>query len=297
MKKLFGLFFFWQSIFVFSQPCSTFVIVEIGYEPASCRLHPYQSGNGAVFCAVSGGTPDYDYTWTNLETGANVNGAILGGLNAGDYKVVVTDDAGCMLTDTVFVDSLSPIANFDVISAHLDINLESNMWAQVDFVNQSQHYANPNDPNADTTFFWNLNTPIADWEISHDVNETKDTLYTTNGSYDVCLVTLNKNGCADTLCKTITIHSYAGQIENSNSVEIFNVYPTVSDGVFTFSNYQRTEGYMLYVYNRQGKLILTERLTADQTKIILDAANGEYLYHLVGSSNKLLQSGQIFVMK
>jgi hypothetical protein len=297
MKKLFGFILFVQSIFVCSQPCSTFVIVEIGFEPASCRLYPYQSGNGAVYCAVTGGTPDYSYEWTNLETGANVNGAILGGLNAGDYKVVVTDDAGCILTDTVFVDSLSPIANFDIISTHLDINLESNMWAQVDFVNQSQHYANPLDPNADTTFFWNLNTPIADWEISHDVNEMKDTLYTMNGSYDVCLVTLNKNGCADTLCKTITIHSYAGQIENSLSSGIFDVYPTVSSGIFTFSNNEHPEDYTLYIYNTQGALILTERLTADHTKIILDGANGAYLYHLVGSPNALLQSGQIFVMK
>jgi hypothetical protein len=297
MKKFFGFILFVQSIFVFSQPCSTFVIVEIGFEPASCRLYPYQSGNGAVYCAVAGGTPDYDYTWTNLETGANVNGAILGGLNTGHYKVVVTDDAGCILTDTVFVDSLSPIASFDVISAHLDLNLESNMWAQVDFVNQSQHYANPLDPNADTTFFWNLNTPYAAWEISHDINEMKDTLYAANGSYNVCLVALNKNGCSDTTCQTITIHSYAGQIGSADSQEIFNVYPTVSDGIFTFSNYQRSEDYTLYVYNIHGNLVLTERLTTDHTKIILDVANGAYLYHLFGSSNTILQSAQIFVIK
>lgn len=296
MKKLFFLILFVQSIFVLSQPCSTFVFVELGYEPAYCRLFYYQSGHGAVYCSVTGGTPDYTYQWTNLETGANANGGVLGGLDVGNYKIVVTDDAGCVLTDTIFLDSVSPAAYFDVVSAQLDANLESNMWAEVEFVNQSQYYASPLDPNADTTFFWNLNFPTADWELSQDVNEIKDTLYGLNGSYNVCLVALNKNGCSDTACQTITIHGYATQFENSTSTEIFNVYPTAGDGNFTFSNYQLTENYVLYIYNAQGALVQIETLTSDETNIILDGISGEYIYHLVSSSNTLVQTGHIFVV-
>ncbi|MBL7899363.1 MAG: gliding motility-associated C-terminal domain-containing protein, partial [Crocinitomicaceae bacterium] len=108
------------------------------------------------------------------------------------------------LVQTIELDSLNPIADFDVISDQL-INLEGTAVVCATFPNLSQNFANENDPNADTTFFWDFGYGLP-WQISHDVNDVIDTCYYEEGVFDVCLVALNKNGCSDTLCKTLIIH-------------------------------------------------------------------------------------------
>lgn len=180
-------------------------LTEFGMEEAYCRLFNYQSGNGVVFAAASGGVPDYDYLWTNLGTGVTSTNTTWGGLNPGTYQITVTDDVGCQLTQTIQLDSLNPIADFDIISSQLDGNLEGTALVCAEFVNQSLYFANPNNPSADTTFFWNLGYNIP-WELSQSYFETFDTCYYSEGVYEVCLVALNKNGCSDTACQTLIIH-------------------------------------------------------------------------------------------
>ena len=57
------------------------VFSEFGFDPAYCRLYGYQNGNGVAFGAATGGTPDYDYLWTNLDNGATSINSTWGGLN------------------------------------------------------------------------------------------------------------------------------------------------------------------------------------------------------------------------
>ena len=104
------------------------------------------------------------------------------------------------------MDSLNPIAAFSVNSAQLDASLEGTELVIANFINESSNFSNPNDPFADTTFFWNLNHPQADWFISDDFFELIDTSYVGEAIYEVCLVALNKNGCSDTTCKDIIVH-------------------------------------------------------------------------------------------
>ena len=129
---------------------------EIGTHPAYCRLNSWQSGNGVVFAAAGGGSPSYTYTWTNLQTQQTSNNTTWGGLNPGDYFVSVQDANFCLLTDTVTVDSLNPQADFGVTSAELSMidpmTYEGTAVVCAVFDNQSQYFANPNNPNADTTF-------------------------------------------------------------------------------------------------------------------------------------------------
>ncbi|WP_035843213.1 PKD domain-containing protein, partial [Crocinitomix catalasitica] len=54
--------------FMIDQP-KVLEFVELGYEPAYCRLYDYQKGNGVVKAAMIGGVADYGYLWTNLQTG------------------------------------------------------------------------------------------------------------------------------------------------------------------------------------------------------------------------------------
>ena len=227
---------------------------EIGNHPAYCRLYSYQSGNGVVFAAAAGGTPDYSYLWTNNQTGVTTTNTTWGGRNPGSYTIVVTDDNGCTLTQTVQLDSLSPIAEFDVTSAQF-MNpgvYEGTAVVNVTFTNQSLYFANPFDPSADTTFFWNLDTANAGWQITHDYFQTFDTSYGSAGVYTVCLVAINKNGCKDTACKDMIIHDPLTFIP-------VNVFTPDGDGIndgFTFGYWEiAVATFECTIRNRWGVVV------------------------------------------
>ncbi|MEO1449970.1 MAG: T9SS type A sorting domain-containing protein [Bacteroidota bacterium] len=59
---------------------------------------------GAIDVAVSGGTGSLAYTWTNGDTTQNV-----GDLGAGSYTLTVTDDAGCVSSETFVLDAPAPL--------------------------------------------------------------------------------------------------------------------------------------------------------------------------------------------
>lgn len=179
---------------------------ELGYDPAFCRLYDYQSGNGVVYAGAAGGTPGYTYEWVNTETMESTENTTWGGLNPGTYCITVTDAVNCTLVECIELDSVNPIAAFTVNSDQLDQNCEGTETVFANFVNQSLYFANPNDPGADTTFFWSLNYPTEDWTISHDYFEQFDTSYVGEAIYPVCLIAFNKNGCADTTCKDLIVH-------------------------------------------------------------------------------------------
>ncbi len=206
---------------------------DTGYDPAYCRLYGYQNGNGVVYASASGGTPGITYLWEDLQTGSTTDNTTWGGRNPGDYRITATDANGCIVTEIITVDSLNPIADFTVNSAQLNFDNKGTADVDVVFTNTSLYFSNPNDPLADTTFFWNLDSPNADWEITHDYSEQFDTIYGARGvSYvvEVCLVAMNKNGCTDTACKLITVFEPI----KFDGVNIFSPNDDGNNDVFTF---------------------------------------------------------------
>ena len=260
------------------------VFTEIGYEPAYCRLFSYQSGNGVVYAAGAGGVPDYEYEWMNMQTGQTSNNTTWGGLNPGNYQMTMTDDNGCTLVQIVTVDSLNPVADFEMTSPQFTSNYEGTAVVNVNFVNQSLYYANPNDPNADTTFFWNFGYNIP-WQISHDVAETFDTSYYVGGTYNVCLVALNKNGCSDTLCKPVIVYDPLVFIP-------LNIFTPDGDGVndlFSF-NYKAdaVASFECVIVDRWGIVMFEMDDIADawdgKDKNGSPCTNGVYFYTYEGAA-------------
>ena len=237
--------------FTIEQPDSMYW-TEFGYHPAYCRLYDYQSGNGVVFGAAGGGTPDYTYQWDNIEEETFTNNSTWGGLNPGEYRLTAIDDNGCILSGTIFLDSLNPIASFTVNSDQLNGDNKGTADVEVVFINTSENFSNLFDPFADTTFFWNLNTPEAEWTISEHLEENRDTVYKKRGvSYEVevCLVAMNKNGCTDTACKIITIFEPI-------SLDPINIFSPNGDGlndVFTFTFKSKSiSDFECIIINRWG---------------------------------------------
>lgn len=234
--------------FTIAQP-EELVFSELGSESAWCRLFGYQNGNGVVFASASGGVADYHYDWINLETGDTTDNSTWGGLNPGLYEITITDNNGCQLVETIELDSLNPVADFVIVSDQLDENCEGTEVVIANFINQSINFTNPYDP--DTTFLWNLNYPHANWIISHDINDQIDTGYVGEAVYKVCLVALNQNGCADTLCKEIIVHVQP-ELQAPN---IFTPGNGTND-VFTFA--YRAEGiseFQCTIINRWGRVV------------------------------------------
>ena len=171
--------------FTIGQP-DELVFAELGFDPAHCRLFNYQNGNGRVFAAASGGTGDYDYLWTYLEDGSTTINSTWGGRNPGAYQITVTDDNGCILTEIIQLDSVSPIASFNVISDQLNNDCKGTADVVVEFENTSQYFSNLLDPGTDTTFLWNLDFGNASYSITHDYDFRPDTMYTAQGvTYEV----------------------------------------------------------------------------------------------------------------
>lgn len=235
-------------------------LVEFGMEPAYCRLYGYQSGNGVVFAAANGGTPDYHYKWTNLETGETTTNTTWGGRNPGTYEIEVTDENGCEIIRQIVVDSLSPVAQFTTTTDQIETDCYAIVPVDITFSNQSLNFANPNNPLADTTFFYNFDHPTSNWVVSHNLNETFEIEYTESGDYEVCIVALNQNGCTDTACKVITLC-------DPFIFDPVNIFSPDGDGineVFTFvQRSQAVRSFYCVVVNRWG-IVIAEFNSIDQ---------------------------------
>jgi len=69
--------------------------LDPGTEPASCN----GVADGEASVSVTGGVGQYDYLWSNMQTGSMING-----LAAGNYTVTVTDENECQKTMTITIE-------------------------------------------------------------------------------------------------------------------------------------------------------------------------------------------------
>lgn len=62
------------------------------------------SGTGSIITNTSGGTPPYNYLWSNTSTTANILN-----LSAGSYILTITDSVGCIMTNTYVILQAIPV--------------------------------------------------------------------------------------------------------------------------------------------------------------------------------------------
>ena len=225
---------------------------EFGYDPAYCRLYGYQSGNGVVYGAATGGTPDYKYEWTHIETGDTWDNTTVGGLNPGTYVLEVVDENGCILTETIQLDSVNPQAIFTMDIPQDPTDCDAVVPVDITFTNQSLYFANPNNPFADTNFYYNFSYAEGDWLISGSLEDEFVINYQESGDYTVCLVAQNKNGCTDTLCKPLIL---CDDLEFT-PINIFSPNGDGNNDIFTFVERQvAVIEFRCVVVNRWGVVI------------------------------------------
>ena len=181
-----------------------------------CRTSGLQTGAGIVSASAdpdASGTGSTTFLWEHLDNGQTSNVPTFVVRGPGTVQLTLTDANGCEFTDQIYLDSISPKADFDIESDQFDLPdiYEGTEDVRIRITNLSSGFAREDDPNDDIVFQWNLYTneyPDGDknWFFTHSLDDRVDTVYKGEEVYQVCLAIQNFNDCADTACKEVTVH-------------------------------------------------------------------------------------------
>ncbi|MEZ4937483.1 MAG: gliding motility-associated C-terminal domain-containing protein [Crocinitomicaceae bacterium] len=200
----------WQDQFVLTDPAQI-VIQTISSDPSLCRGDGIYPGSGTVSGTATGGTGTIIYQWSS-STGLGTNTNTWGNRAPGWYTLCAQDANGCYVCDSVYVDSLNPVANFSadpmqgtepvtVTIEDMSSDRVTNTWGFISL-----------GANGDT-----LSSNSNSYVIGYDsLQPPFDTTFM-SGDYKICLVVSNNYECYDTLCQNIEIFPIPS-IEDPNVV-------------------------------------------------------------------------------
>lgn len=221
--------------------CLTFQFDELGYEPATCRLSSWQNGFGVAYASVTGGTEPYTYQWTSLETGMTSNNTTWGGLNTGLYEIYVHDAIGCVLSDTIEIDSVDVISGFQILSPDFDttgtiaiLPFEGAIKLTVPPCTLAQ----PAYPDSDTNYMWMIDSGVSDWTVGRCWSGFPEFSLNDPGDYVITVVVINSNGCTDTATQTLPamLPTYSPLVptvfSDFSTGQVFAKMPEDMSGVF-----------------------------------------------------------------
>jgi gliding motility-associated-like protein len=154
-----------------------------------------------------------------------------------DVTLTITTADGCTntLTNTSMVCAFDiPVANFQFGPQPTTI-----LNSTINFTNTST---------GATAYFWDFGGLGTSTQTHPSFTFPSDA----PGSYDVCLIAMNADGCADTICQTIIINDefiiYVPNAFTPDGDEFNNIFTPVINGADPLD-------YNLYVFNRWGELI------------------------------------------
>lgn len=263
---------------------------EVIITPAVCRNQiPFDNGHGLISITASSPSDgiNFSYLWTEDGTGSTISSPTWGNRNPGFYTMVVTGDNGCVMDTTIYLDSLSPVSNFEATSPQFTSNYTGPAPLEVIFTNNSSNYALANLPaygnnsSASTYMYWEFNNV---YENASLLPLTK--IYDTDGLYSVCLFVIeNLNGCVDSSCIEINVgtNGLPGNCENEDCENDFILYPNPTHNYLNVSYYINDESSesLLKIFDLSGKLIFTQNLTQQNGSIDLAVLNFEKGIYLV----------------
>ena len=279
--------------------------------PTYCRTAAHQKGNGEVTVTTPGldssGTGNVTYRWENMVNGDTSTNTTFVVNEPGWMTATLEDANGCVFRDSIYVDSLNPIAYFEPISDQFEGpgEFEGTEDMTVEFINQSTNFSKASYILSDTVFQWNLytndpnQTGQGNWFFSFDYNEKIDTTYKGENEYLVCLVAKNFNDCKDTFCRVIEVHKFP----------LFDVPNVFTPGrnpndKFYFPS-QGIENFNCTIFNRYGLEVFRYESIEDQwdgrnAKNDLPCVEGVYFfeYHAISTNGTHFEGqGQVHLIR
>lgn len=219
----------WEGSIYLNQPDS--ITWNINIFPDTCKKEV-----GEITIDANGGVPPYNYLWSDSQISRFATR-----LYEGEYGVVVTDDNGCEIFDTVFVPNLiSPMIDFTIISDYE--RLYSQLKVPIVFIDM-------------TELTWQ-NALYWDWDFGDGTNGTDSIAfhsYQEIGEYDVSLKLTTEYNCIDILTKKVTILEYELFIPNaftpfSIDDNINSEFKPLGVGINQF---------LMTIYSRWGQVIFS----------------------------------------
>jgi gliding motility-associated-like protein len=145
--------------------------------------------NGTATVTTTGGTPGYNYLWSNGQ-----NTAAITGLAMGTYTVIVTDTRSCMTSVSITIGApVLPKADFDFSTACFG--------TAVVFTDHSI----PGTGNTITTYKWDFGDPSSGSNNIDDSNIPDPHVYNAMTTYMVKLLIITNNGCKDSTTKQVSV--------------------------------------------------------------------------------------------
>lgn len=184
----------------------------------SCKIEQ----TGTAFIEITGGVQPYSIDWFGKNPSS---------MSSGLSHVSVTDDAGCLVIDSFFVDLLpQPTADFEIDSI-IELNTPIRLT---------------NNSDDEISWYWDFGNQ------TYSTIEQPTLIYDVEGNFIVNLEVLNEHGCSDTISKNILV---------LNDLVLFVPNTFTPNGDFkndffqvSALNYQIFE---LNVYNSYGNLLFS----------------------------------------
>lgn len=180
----------WQYSFTLDDPDSIY-IQTISSLPSYCRGNGIYPGSGTVSGTAAGGTGPASYSWTGNGESAITN--TWGNRTPGWYYLVATDQNNCVAMDSIYVDSLNPVASFTANPMNGTVPVTITITdSSENRVTNTWSYVGPDGSSFSESFI-----------IGYNIYQSQfDTTFTMDGDYAICLVVANDYECYDTMCVT-----------------------------------------------------------------------------------------------
>ncbi len=232
----------------------------------------YGGQDGRISVSTTGGTPSYEYEWSNGETGPN-----LSNLTAGEYTVTITDDKGCSKTQSY------TLAQPD----ELTVDVQDTFQVEFGRTQEMKAFASEND----VTYLWSPADSLSCVNCQETVTST-----VRNRTYGVQVT--NEDGCTATDSTTVFVGPKNLYIPNAftpNEDETNDEFNVFVNGVKEFR---------LKIFNRWGEKLFETR---DISEGWDGTYNGQpmpadvYIYHLhikyLDNSKITNQSGSVTLLR
>jgi len=159
---------------------------------------------------------------------------------SGDYILTASDTNGCTVNQSISVISSGtrPTAGFDVYPKQLT---SSN--TAIHSINMSSNAS---------SFHWTISNSLTSYLFSSDNTNFSSVLPSDTGTYRICLIAFNPQGCSDTVCQTVSVSQdiilYVPNTftpDDNEHNQTMNVYILGGD----------PDAFALTIYNRWGEII------------------------------------------
>ena len=239
------------------QTSSMITIIEpdpivIDLEPT--HLLCYDEHTGSIEATVSGGTPDYQYNWSNFLHNEDIEQ-----LGAGTYTLSVTDSRGCTHSESTTLTQPSPIVVDIINGSSLEIFAGDSIYLSSAVSGGSGNY----------TYNW-----VPPQNVSCSVCPSTYVSPSFTGYYD--LYVTDSNGC---------VAEASTHFEIINTFYIPNAFTPDNDGINDYFKIEaaKVQEFKMFIFDRWGEVVFKSENIDDAwdgTYGNFDAKSDVYVYKI-----------------